>query len=792
MKFTLQKLLLTGCFLMCCAWSSHAQNTININSESKITRVQKSSIPEAFKSADRVRSFSYNPALRSVTSQNVGDTLLLDLFDDKKYKAVVEVVNESYDGLKGITARLVDNVFAYCYMTSSKNGAFFLVKIPLLDEQYQMSTINKSAYLCQYKASDIQKQALDCGVDNLKKTVAIDAHTHNSELGITTAGTSSLRAAKEEEIRCGDLFINEPRTLDVLVVYTTAAKKYAAGTSGSIDHVINYAFQQANQVLANSQTGVTLNVVHKYEAVGYVEQNNESDLYDLQGRDDGVLDEVHVLRAEHKADLVVFLANISFTGGLATIGSEGSGAGSGFSLSRIQQATSYTMIHEIGHNLGCDHDKDQSLNPGGHGAFAYSQGWHGMSPRAGRVCTIMAYADHLGNFHHTTIPYFSTPDITHEDLVIGDAEYANNALTIKRIKHYVSRYSDPLIRISGVDDEGDGASARYTYGSVPENPITWETLVENGTLVEGDTVIFVSDEPLKNAGRYQLMPRVYRNGVDVSCEYSLHQLPVEVIVRKFNIPVLFSNQTVTYNRKKQYITEPVLSGIVEGDVIDLVYKYEKDSVITDHALDAGTYTVKLSGNGGQNYFYINSTATFTVNKAVPEIIIDDKIANYTGAEIGIDDPTIDGEEDADFIIQYEGINGTIYGPSLVKPTNPGTYQVKVMYDGNTNYTPVIESVTLTIVSGTTAIESDQSDVKERLLVTPTEVEPNSTLTIRANVDNKELNGATVSIYNLSGALTQEISVTNKVLTTTAPQTSGIYIVVLKSKGYSVEKRIVVK
>ncbi|NPA54107.1 MAG: choice-of-anchor D domain-containing protein [Aquificae bacterium] len=87
-------------------------------------------------------------------------------------------------------------------------------------------------------------------------------------------------------------------------------------------------------------------------------------------------------------------------------------------------------IHEVGHNFGCQHDKDHAT---GIGAYYYSYGYD----KPGIFATIMSY-------DKPRINYFSNPNITYKGYQIGkpekDPEAADNAKTINKTKILIANF----------------------------------------------------------------------------------------------------------------------------------------------------------------------------------------------------------------------------------------------------------------------------------------------------------------------------------------------------------------
>ena len=114
---------------------------------------------------------------------------------------------------------------------------------------------------------------------------------------------------------------------------------------------------------ADTASGVTtkLKLVHYYRESTYVESSlTDTAAYGdaltaLKTADDGAMDNVHALRATHAADIVAMVIGTGGTCGLANLGP---GIDKMFSVTRYSCATGYFSFgHEIGHNLGLDHDR---------------------------------------------------------------------------------------------------------------------------------------------------------------------------------------------------------------------------------------------------------------------------------------------------------------------------------------------------------------------------------------------------------------------------------------------------
>ena len=389
----------------------------------------------------RSRPFDANPALRALTSENTGDTLVLDFFEDKRYTAVVSRVARSYDGITGITARILDSENGFCFISASANGVSVSADLPQSDEQFFAAKRDGASVLRSVKMSKMMEAARPCaefvpGVNDGK-----DAHAHDDDEDHSHPANDQ---ATNTPFAPAAPSTDDPAVIDILFLYTDLARQWCLQDTlvSDIDDLIDQALQKANLVFSNSNTGVTVRIAHKYQT-NYRAVDSNDDIMRLQGKNDGYMDDVHEKRKQYKADIVMLIAKVSVYGGQGTLLSSESGQiENGFSYCRVQQLSwTYTAPHEIGHNLGCHHHKLQT--GGTRGLFTYSNGWRGKA-QGNNVSTIMTYEqfDQQGYFPH--IPFFSDPQATYLGTTIGSSTESNNTLTIKRSKHIVAAYSDYL------------------------------------------------------------------------------------------------------------------------------------------------------------------------------------------------------------------------------------------------------------------------------------------------------------------------------------------------------------
>ena len=150
--------------------------------------------------------------------------------------------------------------------------------------------------------------------------------------------------------------------IDLLVAYTSQSKqKQNLSSESEVEAFIQSALAGSNLVFSNSLVNASLRLVHLVE-VEYTETNNPSiDLNRTANKSDGYLDELHTLRDQYGADLVTLL----ISDGDGTIAGVARGMDypsldfedNGFNVVVMDQidAPSFSLLHEIGHNLSLIH-----------------------------------------------------------------------------------------------------------------------------------------------------------------------------------------------------------------------------------------------------------------------------------------------------------------------------------------------------------------------------------------------------------------------------------------------------
>ncbi|GEM_PF-3081969 len=260
--------------------------------------------------------------------------------------------------------------------------------------------------------------------------------------------------------------------IDMMILYTDGIEdEYThQGVAAGIQNLVDVS----NQAFKDSNIALRLNLV-ALKKTSYPDGNGLVAALEAMTYSEREFTGLAASREEYGADLVSLIRKIqpdSDACGVAWIMPSYSSLSKdyGFSVVDVGEFTgfdgeeygcdNYTLAHELGHNLGCDHDRDHAS---GYGIFQYSYG----ADVPGRWATIMSYdSPQIGLFSNPSLvyTYYPYPDelenVTEDTdettteaeadepvlYYIGDAQYANNAQTIMLTKDLVANYFPSQVR----------------------------------------------------------------------------------------------------------------------------------------------------------------------------------------------------------------------------------------------------------------------------------------------------------------------------------------------------------
>lgn len=214
--------------------------------------------------------------------------------------------------------------------------------------------------------------------------------------------------------------------IDVMVVWTPAARNAAGGTAAAIQSLVDLAVANANAAYAYSNISTSLRLVYSGE-VSYTENPSSlsTDLSRLSGTSDGYVDQVHSLRNQYGADIVTLVGSGYASAGYCGMGylmSSVSTSFAGNAFNVVDQACAggyLSYAHEVGHNQGLHHDP---ANAGSSPSYPYA---YGYQDPAGYFRTVMSYggAPRVQQFSNPTVYYGGRPTGTSSQ---NNAQALNN------------------------------------------------------------------------------------------------------------------------------------------------------------------------------------------------------------------------------------------------------------------------------------------------------------------------------------------------------------------------------
>lgn len=300
-------------------------------------------------------------------------------------------------------------------------------------------------------------------VDTLLMAECGGAMKHEAKPAVATAGVGDAAgdtALGDASIWPGEVVLRSAPTaasvLDVVIGYNQEGLDEVGGLA-AMRSTLLMVTEESNQVYQNSGIGeqLALKLVHTFQLSRNSAEVSEAELEYWTDANDGVYNELDAVKVATGAD--IYSAWFGGSRGYAGLGwladfTREELTSVGHNICNLHAAASnFTFVHELGHNLGANHDPDNvsshlpnesltaeeqsyglpSLFP------SYGYGWH-LNTNQKR--TVMAYDNGTG---FPRIPYFSNPGIRYNNEATGTSA---NATFVG--KHAYQGFSDRSFTIS--------------------------------------------------------------------------------------------------------------------------------------------------------------------------------------------------------------------------------------------------------------------------------------------------------------------------------------------------------
>jgi hypothetical protein len=282
-----------------------------------------------------------------------------------------------------------------------------------------------------------------------------------------------------------------PVVVDLLAVYTPAAASLHGGDATIIQR-IGQSVASMNAALVNSEIALTVRLVH-VEPISYTGSNDLFlDRIRLRDPSDGHMDSVHTLRNQYGADVVALVVEGNVGGGNAdlldnlSLSDNDTRAFSANAWNSIGPGN-LTLAHEIGHNIGAGHERDNPTQPAV-GPFPYSYGYR-FTAQGNVYHDVMSYDPGM------VVPYFANPAISYLGAAtgspIGAPDEADLAATFAVTAPYVAAYrptvvpdtTAPVARL--LDIRRSGNALTFTVRYADDSGIDLSTIDSKDITVSG-------------------------------------------------------------------------------------------------------------------------------------------------------------------------------------------------------------------------------------------------------------------------------------------------------------------
>ncbi len=287
--------------------------------------------------------------------------------------------------------------------------------------------------------------------------------------------------------------------ITLLSVYTPQARAGAGGTT-QMQAQIQAAVDQANTAFINSQMTARFFLAHSAE-VTYNDSGNMNNDLDWVTGDAGVA----ALRNTHSADMVSLI--VENGGSYCGIAWVQRNPGSGFSGYAFQATDrgclpNSTFAHEHGHNMGMEHNNENSSVGNNPSAASYDFSFGHWA--SGSFATIMTYAS-ICPAYCPRILNFSNPDVLYNGLPSGILNQRDNAQTGDLTAPIIAAFragggsgtnnppaftSDPIVKSDATQGQPYSGSIASNASDPDADPLsfaktagpTWLSIAANGGL----------------------------------------------------------------------------------------------------------------------------------------------------------------------------------------------------------------------------------------------------------------------------------------------------------------------
>ncbi len=511
-------------------------------------------------------------------------------------------------------------------------------------DKYLYLTVNNDIVIASIQIPEIRYEGVISYDPDLQKSYL---HEQDPSLGMTCGAdelVDHLRQNVESHIE-GSKIVKSPEyktltddqqsqaTVALMILYTNRALSWME-SNGGVSNILNQAMAKTQEAYDVSNTLISLELVH-HEMVDYNEQGTSSRtiLEQLTATADGQMDHIHALRNTHQADLVALFADVSDVRGIAWILGKTFGDDTdAFSVNDVKiMTTRYTLAHELAHNMGSKHSRNQSeeaaLETGG--LFPYSTGWRWNGTNGISYSSVMTYADFpISGPSSIPTPHFSNPSISFQGEPTGtsasDVPYgpADNARSLREIRDVIAAYRPlqppSITSISPTEIE------RGTQATLIITGQHFGTVNAYGAMCQSPNAISVVSVTINSPIQITMVMNVSANATLGACQIQFSS-PVG-IGNIFGFTIIDTILTAPMVTTVPVTEIGSTSATAGGDVTDdgkvavtargVCYATTENPTTADQCVASGSglgpFTASLTGLAPGTLYYVRAYATNTV------------------------------------------------------------------------------------------------------------------------------------------------------------------------------------
>lgn len=223
---------------------------------------------------------------------------------------------------------------------------------------------------------------------------------------------------------------------------------------------------------------------------------------------------------------------------------------------------------------------------------------------------------------------------------------------------------------------------------------------DDWTVLDTEPVAGTVADEYSNAGTYFI---TLANGSDNN--YSFNYVPGILTVNKIPLSASADNKNKTYGEANPEFTTSY-SGFVNGEDLSVIDVVPVATSIAGESSNAGFYPIAVSGGGDNNYSFIYTDGTLTVQKAQLVATADDQVKIYgdTNPELTI---TYSGFVNNDNVSDLD--TPPVAFTTATETTGTGTYSITVSGGSDTNYNFNFADGTLTVGKAVLSAIADDAE-----------------------------------------------------------------------------------